>query len=77
MSISNLHNKELNFMDNIYKTSEAKRRANLKYVKEKKDRIEVQVPKGMKLEIQSYAEYKGMSVNALINELLVKEIGIR
>jgi predicted HicB family RNase H-like nuclease len=64
-------------MDTMHKTTQAQRRATAKYAKEKKDRIEVQVPKGMKLEIQSYAEYRGVSVNALINELLQKEMRTR
>lgn len=66
--------KELNFMDNTFKTTEAQRKASAKYKKEKTDKIEVRVPKGQKSEIQSYAQYKGISVNALINQLLQKEI---
>lgn len=61
-------------MDNVYKTSEAHRKAVKKYNANKTDQILLRVPKGQKLEIQSYAEYRGMSVNALIYELLQKEM---
>lgn len=61
-------------MDNLYKTTEARRNSIKKYQQEKTDRIEVRVPKGMKFDIQQYAEYRGKSVNALFNELILKEM---
>lgn len=61
-------------MNNMHKTSQAQRNAVKKYNQEKTDEIKVRVPKGKKSEIQSYAEYRGISVNALINELIQKEM---
>ena len=51
--------------------SETRKKANEKYF-EKFDDIKVRVPKGKKDEYKQLAENNGMSLNALIIELLEK-----
>ncbi len=46
--------------------TEAKKRANEKYLKEKLEGITFRVPKGMKAVIQEHAKKKGESMNAFI-----------
>ena len=46
----------------------------MKYMKEKRDRIVVGVPKGDKDRYKTHAESKGKSLNALIVELLENDI---
>ena len=46
----------------------------MRYMKEKRDRIVVGVPKGSKDRYKAYAESKGKSLNALIVELLENDI---
>jgi predicted HicB family RNase H-like nuclease len=46
----------------------------MRYMKEKRDRITVGVPKGDKDKYKVHAESRGMSLNALIVELLEKDI---
>lgn len=46
----------------------------MRYMKEKRDRITVGVPKGDKDKYKAHAESRGMSLNALIVELLEKDI---
>lgn len=45
-----------------------------RYINKHYDRINVMVPKGNKVKIQELAKGRGMSVNALINELLNNEL---
>lgn len=52
--------------------TEAQKRAQDKWIKEKIDEIKVRVPKGVRDEIQSHAASQGESVNAFINRA-VKE----
>jgi predicted HicB family RNase H-like nuclease len=47
--------------------SKAQQKAVNKYVRENYDRINVNMPKGKKEEIQAHAAKLGMSVNAYIN----------
>lgn len=48
---------------------------NNKYNKENYDRLNIQVPKGKKAIIQTYAESKGYkSLNAYVNDLIDKNI---
>ena len=47
--------------------SKAQQKAVNKYVRENYDRINVNMPKGKKEEIQAHATKLGMSVNAYIN----------
>ena len=53
--------------------SETRKKANEKYF-EKFDDIKVRVPKGKKEEYKALAEQNGMSLNALIIELLEQKI---
>ena len=48
-------------------TTEAQRRANKKFLKEKVEDIRFRVPMGRKSEIQAHAKKRGESVNAFIN----------
>lgn len=54
-------------------TSKAQLKANAKY-REKLDDIKVRVPKGKREVYKSHAERKGKSLNALIIELLEKDM---
>lgn len=54
-------------------TSAAQLKANAKY-REKLDDIKVRVPKGKREVYKAYAESKGKSLNALIIELLEKDM---
>ena len=56
----------------IIVATEAQRRANDKYLKEKVDDIRFRVPKGQREVIQNHAANQGESVNAFINRA-VKE----
>ena len=53
-------------------SSAAKRRYNSKAY----DRMEVNVPKGRKADIEAHAEATGGSVNGLVNDLLRNELGM-
>ena len=50
--------------------NDAQKRASLKYLAEKTDNIQIRVPKGTKEEWKTYAESKGISLNALIIQLM-------
>lgn len=50
--------------------SKAQQKAVNKYVRENYDRINVNMPKGKKDEIQAHAAQLGMSVNAYINQAI-------
>lgn len=52
------------------KNSEARIRANNKYNEKAYDRINIAVPKGKKDVIKAYAEARGESVNAFVNEAI-------
>ena len=52
--------------------SEARRRANEKWLNEKVEEIKFRVPKGQKVQIQEHALQRGESVNAFLNRA-VKE----
>ena len=54
------------------KYTEAQKQASIKYLKENTDDIRIRVPKGKKDEYKQLAEQNGMSLNALIIELLEK-----
>ena len=61
--------------------SEAKKRANKKWndanLKERYDRIQLVTPKGKKEIYRAYAEEQGKSLNALIIELLEKDMQLK
>ena len=54
------------------KYTEAQKNASIKYLRENTDDIRIRVPKGKKEEYKQLAENNGMSLNALIIELLEK-----
>lgn len=47
---------------------------NRRYL-QKLDDIRIRVPKGKKDKIKAYAESKGLSLNAYINELIDRDMG--
>ena len=56
--------------------SEAQKKATAKYMKNKLDDIKVRVPKGKREVYKAHAERKGKSLNALIIELLEKDMAL-
>lgn len=54
--------------------SEAQKKATAKYMKNKLDDIKVRVPKGKREVYKAHAERQGKSLNALIIELLEKNM---
>lgn len=54
--------------------TEAQKKATAKYMKNNLDDIKVRVPKGKREVYKAYAERKGKSLNALIIELLEKDM---
>ena len=54
--------------------SEAQKKATPKYMKNKLDDIKVRVPKGKREVYKAHAERQGKSLNALIIELLEKDM---
>lgn len=54
--------------------NEAQKRASVKYLAEKTDSIQIRVPKGKKDEYKAFAAERGTSLNALICELLDREM---
>lgn len=64
-----------NIIEVIYMAyTEAQKRANIKYLKEKTDDIRIRVPKGKKDEYKQQAESKGESLNAYIIRLIEQDI---
>lgn len=56
--------------------TKAQQKAVSKYVANNYDRIEVKVPKGRKAAIEAHAKSKGISTNALVNSLLMADMGL-
>lgn len=54
--------------------TEAQKKATAKYMKNSLDDIKVRVPKGKREIYKAHAERKGKSLNALIIELLEKDM---
>jgi len=54
--------------------SEARRRANEKWLKEKVEEIKFRVPKGRKALIQEHAARQGESVNSFLNRAVEETI---
>ncbi len=55
--------------------SEARKRANNKYIAKAYDQIITRVYKGQKEQIQAFAEAQGMSLNGYINKLIADDMG--
>lgn len=53
---------------------EKSKERTMRYMKEKRDRITVGVPKGDKDRYKAHAESKGLSLNALIVQLIEEDI---
>ena len=56
------------------KYTEAQKRASIKYLSESTDNIQIRVKKGDKNRYKDHAQAKGVSLTALIVELLEKDI---
>lgn len=54
--------------------NETYKKASMKYKKEHRDRIAVDVPKGKKDEYKAFADSRGKSLTALFVELIEREI---
>ena len=54
---------------------EQRKEANKRYL-EKLDELKIRVPGGRKADIEKYAAKRGLSVNALVNDLLRADMGI-
>lgn len=57
--------------------TEARRRANDKYIAKAYDDLKVRVYKGQREQITAYAAEKGMSLNSYINSLIAADMGDR
>lgn len=55
-------------------TTEAQKRATIKYMADNLEKIEFRVPKGEKDRIRRYAETKGMSLSAYIKRLIENDM---
>ena len=55
--------------------SEARKRANNKYIAKAYDQIITRVYRGQKEQIQAFAESRGLSLNAYINKLIADDMG--
>ena len=54
--------------------NESSKRASMKYMKEKRDKLTLNLPIGDKERYKKYAEQQGKSLTALIVDLLEKDI---
>ena len=54
--------------------NENRKNASIKYIKEKRDNLNINLPKGKKEEYKAFAESRGKSLTALIVELLEGEM---
>lgn len=55
--------------------NESRKNASIKYLKEKRDKLGLNLPKGKKEEYKAFAESKGMSLTELIVKLIEREMG--
>lgn len=56
-------------------TSNAQKKATIKYMAEKLEEVRFRVPKGKKAVVQQAAQNKGMSVAAYLIDLIEKDCG--
>ncbi len=54
--------------------NESRKKASIKYIKEKRENLNINLPKGKKDEYKQLAESRGMSLTALIVKLLEDEM---
>lgn len=57
-------------------TTKAQQKAVNRYKAKAYDRIEVNVPKGRKADIEAHSKGKGESINGLVNILLREDMGL-
>ena len=58
------------------KNSRARIDANNRYNDKAYDRVNLAIPKGRKADVEAHAKNKGQSVNGLVNDLLMCELGM-
>lgn len=56
--------------------SKAQQRAVAKYMSNNYDEMKTRIPKGRKADVEQYAQANGLSVNGLVNGLLMREMGM-
>ena len=54
--------------------NESRKNASIKYIKEKRDKLGLNLPKGKKDEYKAFAESKGMSLTELFIKLIEEEM---
>lgn len=57
-------------------TTKAQQKAVNKYMQKAYDNLRVVVPKGRKTDVEQFAQARGLSVNGLVNGLLMREMGM-
>lgn len=57
-------------------STKAQQRAVNKYNAKAYDRLNIVIPKGMKVDVDAYAKARGTTLNALVNQLLRQEMGL-
>ena len=55
-------------------TSEAQKRATMKYMKNNYDRIELKVPKGQKEDLKAHAKQRNESLNGFIKRAIAEAL---
>ena len=58
------------------KNSRARIDANNRYNDKAYDRVNLAIPKGRKADVEAHAKSRGQSVNGLVNDLLMSELGM-
>lgn len=57
-------------------TTKAQQKAVNKYMQKAYDNLRIVVPKGRKSDVEQFAQDRGLSVNGLVNGLLMREMGM-
>lgn len=57
-------------------TSEAQKKASVKYMKENLERVDFRIPKGKKEALRAHAASKGLALTAYIKRLIEQDSGI-
>lgn len=57
-------------------TTKAMQKAVNKYIGKAYDRVQIVVPKGRKEDIEAHSKARGKSVNGLVNDLLMDDMGL-
>lgn len=56
--------------------NESRKKSTIKYIKERRDRISINIPKGKKEEYKAHAAKRGKSLSRLIMDLLEDDMEI-